>query len=393
MAVYRIMVTPKKKRFDVLPGKTSPTTQYWINVACDPAVFEELKSQGIKPYAFLADFEAEGKAIKTVQESMVRGQPGMMSIQGGTMAGLRAANLADALGFREMEYFGFDATVQLTEGKARPYAYEKKRGEAIIEIMCDRCSATFNSTLIFQRQVNEFLSWRSKMPWMNFTIIGGGLVDHYVQHVAVLEQEDRKARSKERFTEAYSGLQALLHAEGDYGVTGKQHAPVIFHAVSQLAKRHGSISVLDYGSAAGTTFDTLKELFWLPPGLTLHCYDPFVHEFCAEPTPADFVMCLDVMEHVEPQCTWAVLDHIASLTKRVVFFTIGLVPAQKVLADGRNAHINLRSQEFWLKEIRKRFITSEVALSKDQEAILVVAQAIDDVREILRKEKRDLTIV
>lgn len=376
-----------KKKYDVTPDKTSLETQYWINVASDPSVFAELREQGITPYAFLADFESEGKAIQVVQKSMAPGQAGMMAVQGGTMAGLRAINIADALGFRSMEFYGFDATVRVGNGVAQPYAYEKKRGEAIIEIQCDRCEAKFDTTLIFQRQVNEFIQWRHNMPWMDMKIIGGGLVDHYVQHIVDLEAKEFHASY--RYSQRYANLQRELHAKGGYGVSGIAYIPTIFHGVSQLAKRLSAVTVLDYGSAAGDTMKAVREHFWLPPVVGDACYDPFIEGKDLEPDPADFVICTDVLEHVEPECTKEVLDHIARLTKRVAFFSISLVKAQKILSDGRNAHINLRTSEYWLREIQRRFVLSEAKVSKDGDVVLAVAQSINDVRERIRERNRD----
>jgi 2-polyprenyl-3-methyl-5-hydroxy-6-metoxy-1,4-benzoquinol methylase len=128
----------------------------------------------------------------------------------------------------------------------------------------------------------------------------------------------------------------------------------------------------------------VAEHLFMPPNVESRCYDPFVGEFAVEPEAADLVICTDVLEHVEQECTGAVLDHIQSLTKRLVFFSISLVKAEKILADGRNAHINLPGAEFWLKEIRRRFITSEAKLINGTESLLVVAQSIEDVREYMR---------
>lgn len=378
--VHFILDPQEKKKFDV--SVTSPDIDYWINVACHPAVFETLREQGIKPYAFLADFDVNGKAIEAVKESLQPGQPGMMAIQGGTMAGLRAMNLADAIGCRTLEYYGFDAAVQVKDGKARPYAYEKKRGEAIIEIQCDRCQEKFDTTLIFQKQVNEFIKWRGHLPWINIKIIGGGLISHYNEHIQHLERQ--KAHGVVRFTPEYKELQKQLHSEGEYGVTGVMYVPTIFHGVSQLAKQ-GPVSVLDYGSAGGKTMKAVREKMWLPPNVEDYCYDPFVEEYSAEPSPADFVICTDVMEHVEPECTKAVLDHIASLTLKMAFFSISLCPANKKLADGRNAHINLRDSEFWLSELKRRFILSEAKVIND--TVLVVGQSIEAVRNEMRKRR------
>jgi hypothetical protein len=368
--VHFILDPQSKKRFDV--KNASPETEYWINAASDPLVFEELTLQGIKPRIFLADFDPEGNAIKIVRES----GRGMMAIQGGTMAGLRAMNIADARGFRQMEYYGFDATVELKDGQAKAYAYDKRRDEAIIEVTCDLCPEKFDTTLIFQSQVNEFLQWRYNMPWMDIKVIGGGLIAHCQTHVKPSNH------SALRFTEEYKRLQHELHSGGDYGHTGKQYVPTIYHAVAQLAKRLGAVRVLDYGSASGETMKAVREHLWMPPTVEDFCYDPFVDTFCNEPEPADLLICTDVLEHVEPECTQAVLDHIQSLTRRLAFFSISLVPARKTLSDGRNAHINLRSSEFWMKEIKKRFITSE-AKEMHGGVLLVVAQSIDDVKEVL----------
>lgn len=379
--VHFILDPQEKKKFDV--KHTSPETEYWINAACHPAVFAELASQGIVPRMFLADFDAEGRAIQAVKDSLQSGQTGMMAIQGGTMAGLRALNLADALGFRRVEYYGFDATVQVKDGKAKPYAYEKRRGEAIIEVECDQCGEKFDTTLIFQKQVNEFLQWRANMPWVDIRIIGGGLIAHCQNHA----KERERPHNPLRFTPEYAELQRALHAEGDYGVSAHLYMPTIFHAVSQLAKKNGAVSVLDYGSANVGAMKFVREKFWLPPDVTDACYDPFVEGSNREPRPADLVICTDVMEHVEPECTSAVLDHIASLTNRVVFFAISLIPANKTLADGRNAHINLRDAEFWLKEIKRRFVTSEAKVSPNGEVVMAVAQSVNAVRDEMRKKR------
>ena len=378
-----ILDPQEKKKFDV--AMVSMRTEYWINVACHPGVFSQLRHHGITPHVFLADFESEGRARQAVAESMLPGQPGMMAIQGGTMAGLRAINLADARGFRKMEYYGFDATARINGKKAQLYAYEKKRGEAIIEVNCDECSEKFDTTLILQKQVNEFLDWSRRMPWMDIKIIGGGLIAHCQQHF--LEKKARVYHNPERYTPEYASLQRELHAGGEYGVSGRQFIPTIFHGISQLAKRLGSVRVLDYGSAGGQTMQAVREHLWLPPDVREACYDPFVEEFSQPPEPADFVICTDVMEHVEPQCTQSVLDHIASLTRRIAFFSIALQKAKKTLSDGRNAHINLRDAEFWLAELKKRFILSEARVHSG-EVLMAIGQSINDVRQII-KERRN----
>ena len=382
--VHFIIDCQEHKKNDVRPGCTSTMTDYWINAGCHPSVFESLVEQGIRPKIFLADFESEGKAFQLMQEEMrkVKGFRGCLGIQGGTMAGLRAMNLADCQGFRRMQYYGFDAVVKVKDGVPYHYAYNKHRGETVIEVQCDRCEEKFTTTLVFQRQVNEFIQWQANMPWIDISIIGGGLISHYNDHIKALKQP----RATHRFTPEYLELQKKMHEAGNYGTSGVTYSTAIFHAISQIAKRfHGRVEVLDYGSSSGRTTNYVRASFYLPPDVQFYNYDPAVEKFAGEPKPADLVICTDVMEHVEPECTWAVLDHIQKLTKRVVFFSIDLTPAEKVMEDGRNAHINLRTNEFWLKEIQKRFVISEAQMSKDGHTLLVIGQAVSDVRRIIKE--------
>lgn len=378
-----IMGEHKDKPANPIENGFHPDVEYWINAGCNPKVFETLVSQGAKPKIFLAEYEGEGVGQKAMFNGMVQDPnfKGFIGIQGGTMAGLRAMNLADARGHREMHYFGFDSTVEVSEYGARAYAYKKARGEAIIEVSCDRCGEKFPTTLILQGQVNEFLKWHSFMPWLKVEIIGGGLVSHYYNHV----RSDIKPKVTYRFTAEYMKLQREMHETEKYGVSGIQNLPTIFHGISQLAKKHGAVSVLDYGSADGKTFMKLQEEFWLPPSVDLRLYEPALEGLNAEPEPADFVVCTDVLEHVEPECTWAVLDHLQALTKKLIFVSISMKPAGKSLSDGRNAHINLRDAEFWLKEFKKRFIVSEGAVNEAKSEVLIVAQSIKAVEQTLRE--------
>jgi len=85
------------------------------------------------------------------------------------------------------------------------------------------------------------------------------------------------------------------------------------------------------------------------------CYDPGVAEYADDPIPAEFVACIDVLEHIEPACLEDVLDHLESLTEKVLFATIHIGPAAKKLPDGRNAHLIQRPAKWWLPKLMDRF--------------------------------------
>ena len=79
-------------------------------------------------------------------------------------------------------------------------------------------------------------------------------------------------------------------------------------------------------------------------------------EFASKPeAPADILLCLDVLEHIEMSSIDAVLRDIHSLTRQFCYLVIDLQPAVKQLADGRNAHILLAPPEWWISRVAQLF--------------------------------------
>lgn len=386
--VHFIMDPQSRKRHDVRPGKTNPLIEYWISATCDPAVVQVLVAQGIRPKLFLAQFDREGSDVKTAQEVLTTDRK-LMCVQGGTMAGMRALNLADVLGHRQMEYFGFDGSVIATEEGARCYAYDKYRMETVLTIHCDKCEAKYDSTSVMQAQVNELLDWRRKIPYIDIRMHGNGLIQHYMGHIQEIEEKARSKRATYRYTEEYKSMQLGMHERYNesYGVTGPRFAHSVFSLASQVARSQGECNILDYGSSWGSLERSIRDHYLLPECIKFINYDPFVLGKDQAPVGKfHIVVCNDVLEHVEPECTYAVLDHLQELTGRIIFLSIGITPALKTLPDGRNAHINLRDAEWWLGRVKQRFIVSEAKLSID--SLVIVGQDIELVRRVLKEKQK-----
>lgn len=149
-------------------------------------------------------------------------------------------------------------------------------------------------------------------------------------------------------TESYRAQQAALHAQGNYGLAALQYG----EPVSALIEICGARTLLDYG--CGSKRSLLKVLR-LPPGVRYEGFDPAVPEYAAPPQPAHLVVCIDVLEHIEPELLDNVLDHLAALCDPFGFFTIHTGPAGKLLADGRNAHLIQQPPQWWLPQLQKRF--------------------------------------
>ena len=165
-------------------------------------------------------------------------------------------------------------------------------------------------------------------------------------------------------SEEYRQLNAALHRDVKlYGSSGCRDADLI----KRMIELYQAETVLDYGCGKGR----------LAEALNCRGYDPAVPKFCLPPEPVDFVVCHDVMEHVEEDCVSDVLDHIASLAKKAAFFTICVRPSRKILSDGRNSHITLRPIDWWLEELKKHFLVVVPVLIEEGEQVTAVCGPLE----------------
>ena len=155
--------------------------------------------------------------------------------------------------------------------------------------------------------------------------------------------------SKPLISESYRAQQQNLHTNPAYGVASVKFAPL----VAQLMKDKNFREVLDYGAGKGRLGTRLAEL--LNPSPTVHHYDPAIPDWAAPPEPCQFVACIDVLEHIEPDLLDNVLDDLKCVTLKAGIFTVHTGPAVKVLDDGRNAHLIQKPYDWWLPKLIERF--------------------------------------
>ena len=128
------------------------------------------------------------------------------------------------------------------------------------------------------------------------------------------------------------------------GVATSHWYPMIAH----LAQKMKAVSILDYGAGKGKFAEAY-------PHLMIDQYDPAIPGKDERPEPCDFLVCLDVLEHIEPELLDNVLDDIQHLAKRAVFLTVATRPAHKTLPDGRNAHLIQAKAEWWIPKLMARW--------------------------------------
>ena len=147
-------------------------------------------------------------------------------------------------------------------------------------------------------------------------------------------------------TPEYIEQNRILHEQrADYGsrVKPARWLHILHHT-------HEGERILDYGCGKGAMQD------YLGAG-TVTNYDPATFPICPHPHPV--VACLDVLEHVEPDCLDDVLAHIASLAQRVAYLVISKSQGRKRLPDGRPAHLIVESADWWRDRLSQHFHSVE----------------------------------
>lgn len=145
-------------------------------------------------------------------------------------------------------------------------------------------------------------------------------------------------------------LRQIHESRPTWGTTGPAYASWI----NYLFRLYECTDALDYGAGKG-------ELSKLVPNM--RNYDPVT--FPELPAPADLVSITDVMEHIEPENLGSVLRHISGLIKKVGYFVIATKPAQQILPDGRNAHLIVADERFWMPHLEGYFVVREVVRKKN----------------------------
>lgn len=144
----------------------------------------------------------------------------------------------------------------------------------------------------------------------------------------------------------YRDLQRELHARPrGYGGRGSRWAPVVV----RLARKYGADSILDYGCGEGSLARAVRAM---APEIRVTEYDPAIVGKDGPPFPEDLVNATDVLEHIESDRLDAVLAHIRTLARKAVFVVISTKLSNKVMQDGRNAHLIVESVPWWTARLQ-----------------------------------------
>jgi hypothetical protein len=155
-------------------------------------------------------------------------------------------------------------------------------------------------------------------------------------------------------SENYIKMNEKLHADTEkrYGYRGH-----IWYDFIHISLRDGNFSsFIDYGCGKGSLGEKVQTEF---PDMIIRNYDPAVEKFSKKPIPSDFLCSTDMLEHIEPEYLDNVLGDMKNLMLFSGFLIVSLSPARKLLSDGRNAHLIIENEKWWLDKISSYFKIDE----------------------------------
>ena len=170
-------------------------------------------------------------------------------------------------------------------------------------------------------------------------------------------------------SEEYREQQTHLHESNpNYGSASLQWGKT----VADMAKSWGCEALLDYGAGKQRLKPGLDEAGY--SGMYFP-YDPAIEKISKiGDLEYDLVVCIDVLEHIEPNFLEYVLDDLQKHTHYRGFCTVHTGPAKKFLMDGRNAHLTQEPARWWLPKLCQRW--NILALQSQKSGFQVVVEAL-----------------
>jgi len=146
-----------------------------------------------------------------------------------------------------------------------------------------------------------------------------------------------------RITDKYKQLNVQMHNEKPmYGVGGGFWAGAIW----EFALKIGGRTCLDYGAGKQWLGKSA-----LKRHMRVTSYDPCVEEISSCPEiKFDIVICTDVLEHIEPDCLVNVFADLDYYSEKGIFLAISTRKGEKIMADGRDNHLIVKSFEWWIDQ-------------------------------------------
>lgn len=171
-----------------------------------------------------------------------------------------------------------------------------------------------------------------------------------------------KARPSARFEQLLEQYE-IMHRQpdpkarnGHNQVFDGRRLPKSAAKISELVRRTGAKTILDFGSGKGGSYlpwpgEAPGSRFKSHPewnGVKVICFDPGYEPF-SKPwsKPTDGVISTDVVEHIPAEDVPWILDKMFGKARKFVYVVAACYPAEKNLPNGENAHCTIEAPNWW----------------------------------------------
>lgn len=362
---WHVEVDPRVHKIQLL-GEPHKDVEYLVASTCHPNYFEHLKDYKVRLWHV---FENDHEAQRVLPH-------GEWALTGGCDVGLRAMTIARFFGFTNLHIFGKDGC----EGRTGKHASEHPNQAPPQCASVEYKGRTYYTTPSFLEAAKQTFHELDQMPDVKAKFYGDGLVQAMARDYVPSPKPGKKITlgiaKPELISAEYRSLNERLHRDNlAYGVGGERHAPTVL----KLCKALKTKNVLDYGCGKGRLGRAMP---W-----QIAEYDPAMPGKTESPKPADIVISTDVLEHIEPERLDYVLDDMRRCLLMVGYFTVSTVPAQKELADGRNAHLIIKDEPWWTAKISQFFKIGKVIKAHDKDGRLVELHYVVGPRKVVKVKK------
>lgn len=328
-----VEVDPRPHKVGLI-GEPQKETTYYISSCCHPAVFSHLQG-----------FDQRLWHVFTGKEVGFRPIPfGEWALSGGSGVGIRAVVLARLLGFKNIHIFGMDGSASPQFGT---HAGDHPNQAAILKDL-EYGGKSYRTSASMLQVARETWGCLNQLPDVTVQFHGEGLVQHMAQsYVRETLPENHTVIAVHKpplMTPGYLALQRQFHRDNPgYGTIGHNYAELVDGMIQKMNPK----SVLDWACGKGCLARQLDRPIWE--------FDLAIPGKDESPRPAELVVCIDTLEHVEEECLPAVLDELRRVTQKVLYISLALTPAEKTLPDGRNTHILLKDADWWKGKLAQFF--------------------------------------
>jgi 2-polyprenyl-3-methyl-5-hydroxy-6-metoxy-1,4-benzoquinol methylase len=157
------------------------------------------------------------------------------------------------------------------------------------------------------------------------------------------------------------------HTKKSWGGPISKHVPSLVYKNMILTKAN---SILDYGAGSGL-FKEKMDIEYPNAKFNIHEYEPGIIGKDEDPPICDATVCLDVLEHIEPDKIDNVLQHIYDKTNKWAYIIICCIPSYNTFPDGQNLHILQRESNWWLEKFKYEWNMFDIVSGKFLKVLLI----------------------